>query len=279
MKYIISLSGGNNSLNCLDYCIKKFGKENVVAIFADNNFEHHTLYEGLYWIENYFDIKINIVKNNNYLNPVDCNFKRHLIWHSAVRCTEETKIKPIKEWIFKNFPNKNEYYMVLGYNTTEIKRIEKAVKFQEKAKEYNLFFPAIQEDWKPISYVDWRDLFGFPEQHVYEKGGRSNNCSGGCFKMSRQSWYLLYKNDREEFNKWCHYEQYIHNEIIRNRKEKYGDNMNLLKTKENEMWINKKMSLKELSEIWDSGVIPKMNKREQPLGKCKQNGTECGFSL
>lgn len=278
-KYIISLSGGNNSLNCLDYCIKKFGKENVIAIFADTSIEHPSLYEGLKWTEEYFGIEIIRVKSKKYTNPINVNFRRHIIWNSAVRCTEEMKIIPIKKWIFENFPNKDDYFMVLGYNSTELKRINKAIKFQEKANEYNLFFPAIQADWKPISYVDWRDLFGFPEQHVYEKGGRSNNCGGGCFKMSRQSWYLLYKNDREEFNKWVNWEEMIHNEIIRNRIEKYGEKVNSLKTKPHELWLDRNKSLKDHAKEWENGIIPKMRKREEPMGKCKQNGTECGFSL
>ncbi len=172
--------------------------------------------------------------------------------------------------------------MVIGYNTGEIKRINKAIAYQEKVKEYNLFFPALEPDWEPISYSDFVMFYNFPKQWVYEKGGRSNNCGGGCFKMSRQSWYHLYKNDIEEFNKWILYEQEIHNNICDFRDKKYGIKWReTFATKENHLWLDRKKSLLEYRKDWDKGIIPRMRKRtEQPPCKVGLDGKyECGFTL
>lgn len=262
MTYIISLSGGNNSLNCLKYCIDHYGKDNVVAIFADNNFEHSTLHDGLDWMERHFNIKIVKVKSDKYNDPFHINKQRSLIWHNAVRCSEEMKIIPIKNWIKTHFPNKEDFVLVLGYNTSEKTRMDKARKFQLKANEYNLFFPAECEDWIDIPYSYWRDKLGFPIQHVYEKGGRSNNCSGGCFKMSTQGWYILWKNDLNEFLKWEEYEQQIHDNICLKRDKKYGPSWReSFTTRECHLWMDHKRSLRDKRMEWENGIVPVFKKR------------------
>lgn len=109
---LVSVSGGKDSQAVLNYCLKKYPKEKLLAYFCDTGWEAPETYEHIKYLEKTLKINIIRVKSEKYENFEDMCIKRKS-FPSRVRrfCTEELKIIPstnfIKSYIKKGYKVKN----------------------------------------------------------------------------------------------------------------------------------------------------------------------------
>ncbi len=108
-KNIISFSGGKDSTALILWAKENLNDYEVV--FCDTGWEHPMTYEYIAYINKVLlSEKLIIIKSNKYNSFLDLSIKKKRFPSIMARfCTEELKIKPIKNYIQKYLPNVNIY--------------------------------------------------------------------------------------------------------------------------------------------------------------------------
>lgn len=100
MKVIVQFSGGKDSQASLILSVKKYGKENVVACFADTGWEHPVTYEHIHDVCKQLGVELITLKSAKYKDFVDMSIKRGRFPSSQRRfCTSELKVIPMIDYI------------------------------------------------------------------------------------------------------------------------------------------------------------------------------------
>ena len=103
-KYIVSLSGGKDSTACLLWALDNIDKSKVIPVYIDTKWEHKSVYEYIDYLEDKLDIKVERIESEGM--EALCERKRMMPNRIYRFCTENLKQIPYKEWIYKNFIEK-----------------------------------------------------------------------------------------------------------------------------------------------------------------------------
>lgn len=97
IKCIVPISGGKDSQLCLELAIAKFGKDSVIGLFCDTQFEHPITYQHIEWMRHYYQVEIKTL----CVGSVEEKVRRYKRFPSfAVRfCTDELKTRPTKQFL------------------------------------------------------------------------------------------------------------------------------------------------------------------------------------
>lgn len=82
---LISLSGGKDSQAVLNYCLKHYKKETIIAYFCDTGWEAPETYKHLEYLEETLNIKIERVKSSKYKNFEDMCIKSEKAFHLELK--------------------------------------------------------------------------------------------------------------------------------------------------------------------------------------------------
>lgn len=98
MKAIVMWSGGKDSQACLIHSAKKYGSNNIKAIFCDTGWEHEITLNHVKDVCKRMDIELVVLKPERQFEEL-CIHKH--IFPNAMRrfCTAELKIKPFIDWL------------------------------------------------------------------------------------------------------------------------------------------------------------------------------------
>lgn len=229
-KYIVSISGGLGSAEALRRVIEQYGKENVVAVFADvkGTGEHlwskmptvsrllHERFGGesldtyrFIWMLSYhFDIPIERLETNESIWDV---FVRRQALRIVINrnffcpASEELKRSVIADWIQKNF-EAGTFTMVLGMGWQEEHRLKNSLKYWTNKLGYAPEIIAPNMD-KP--YVENPHIAAYFLRHeieipsAYGLKFSHNNCGGGCVQAGQGHFALLYKERFEVYMYWA----------------------------------------------------------------------------
>ena len=233
MKIIVSVSGGLGSAFALDMCIKKYGKENVVAVFTDvkgtgyshfwSEFPHleyllherfggetRDTYEFLWHLSYALDIPIERLEHGSSIWGVAGKSRAFQIVNAKNRlckASELLKRQTMAEWVEANF-KQGEYRIALGMGLFEGHRVEKSGHWWTERMGYavDVFSPMIElyhEDKKAYydncTYAVWLNQIGIDAPSAYAEDLAHNNCGGGCFMAGQNQWAWLYKNAPEKY--------------------------------------------------------------------------------
>ena len=111
MKYIVSISGGKDSTALLLWAIAKYGKRNLIIIFADTGAEFEETYEYLEYLELKQGIKIFHIKNEKW-DWFSYSRHRQMLPDSQNRfCTSKCKTDPTSKWITANCTRKEDIFL------------------------------------------------------------------------------------------------------------------------------------------------------------------------
>lgn len=94
IKAIIPVSGGKDSQACLKLAIAEFGKDAVLGLFCDTQFEHPLTYKHIDWMAQHYGVHIERV----CAGSVDEKVRKYgrFPGGGARHCTDELKIVPTK---------------------------------------------------------------------------------------------------------------------------------------------------------------------------------------
>lgn len=253
-KIIVSVSGGLGSAYALDMCIKKYGKENVVAVFADvkgtgyshywSEFPHleHMLherfggesrdtYEFLWHLSYALDIPIERIGSEFTIYTVFGLTRSFLLKIGAknlCKASEWLKREAMANWIEQNF-EPHTFRMALGMGIFEGHRVENARHWWTNRLEYDVdvFSPMIDayNETKAYSdtcsYATWTNEIELSVPKAYSDNLLHNNCAAKCVHAGQNQWAWLYLNDREGYL-YAAYQEY-------NLRHRVGINATILK--------------------------------------------------
>jgi len=182
MKYIVSLSGGKDSTACLLWALDNIDKDKVVPVYIDTKWEHHSVYDYLDYLEDKLDIQIERIESEGM--EALCERKRCLPNQMIRFCTENLKIIPYRNWLFKNFISKDiDFITIVGVRRAESKkranaemiRLDEELFCEKKEK-------VILKTLYPIVYWSTQRVFDYLKQHdiepnpLYKKGWSRVGC-------------------------------------------------------------------------------------------------------
>lgn len=193
MKYIVSVSGGAGSTVALERCLAIHGYENTVAIFADTNTEHSSLYELLEAIKARHS-KLEFIWLTDGRNIWDVFDKSGIIKTptGACKASLELKQKPIARWVSDN-ATPETHVMVSGLEWAEPERRER---FDKRWAPFKCWHPLVDDPiLSDCQIKDSIESLGYPEQPLYQRRYPHNNCGGGCVLAGQGQWAGLYQDD------------------------------------------------------------------------------------
>jgi hypothetical protein len=207
VKHIVNFSGGDCSFWAAHRVIQKFGKENVVLLFADTLIEDEDLYAFNKAASKILGVKITRISRE--LTPWQLFRREGLIGNNRFPiCSVYLKREILDEHAAANFEMliEQENFLLekailyIGFDWTEEHRLVEI----QKAK------PGVQIEapmqWEPI----WdkcrmrkeAEALGLPEQKLYTAGFPHNNCGGRCVRAGISHWVHLLKVFPDRYGEW-----------------------------------------------------------------------------
>jgi hypothetical protein len=219
MKYIVSISGGLGSAEALKRAIARYGKENIIALFADvkGTGEHawlgmptitkllherfggesRELYRFLWQLSYHFDIPIERLETKS--STWDVWYQRkalRLVVNGAFFCpaSEELKRAIIANWIKKNLTD-GEYTIVLGMGWDEEHRLKKSQFYWRKTLNWDVNVISLNAE-KPFASNEATALY-FMQSDIeisssYADGLEHDNCNGLCSQAGQGHYATIY---------------------------------------------------------------------------------------
>jgi len=201
MIYCVSVSGGAGSTIALHRTVEKHGPESVVAVFADTNTEHHSLYASLHHLKTVDLPGVEFVwLTNDGMDIWDVFNKYNYIKKGGTGCKAslELKKKPLDTYMLKRF-GVGGCIKVSGLDHTEQDRIERFDRVH-KLLGFDTWHPLNEPPFiSPCEQVEMLKGWGYPDQKMYEKGYPHNNCGGGCVLAGISQWVGLYHDFQDTF--------------------------------------------------------------------------------
>jgi len=153
MLYIVTLSGGKDSLATAIWAKNNLKGENVVYVFCDTGWEHAKTYKHLEEIERDLGIKIVRLTNPNFDNLVDLFIKKKRAASTKARfCTVHLKVEPMIDFILSQ---NCDITVIQGVRSEES---EQRQSMKAKDEFFKFYF-------EPYGY----DKKGKPKYHTYRK--------------------------------------------------------------------------------------------------------------
>ncbi len=229
MKYIVSISGGLGSAEALKRAIEKFGKENVIAIFADvkgtgehsymkmpvitkllherYGGEHRDLYRFIWRLSYHFDIPIERIGTDESIWDVFARKRAmRLVIGKVFFCvaSEELKRRAIARWIQENV--KEDFTLILGMAWDEEHRVKSASHWW--AKWFGRDIPVISLNGEsPVATNESTALY-FIQNEIeisssYKDEFEHDNCGGGCTQAGQGHYANLYHKRPMVYYYWA----------------------------------------------------------------------------
>ena len=180
MKYIISISGGKDSTACILWALNNLNKDNLEFVFLDTKWEHELVYKYLNYLENELNIKINRIESEGML---ELSKRKKMMPNRVYRfCTENLKIKPFNEYIYKNYIEKNiDFIVIQGIRREESQARADTEVFAEKKETYNRksfmvknLYPIV--DWTTKQVFEYLKQNNIEPNELYKKGFSRVGC-------------------------------------------------------------------------------------------------------
>ena len=190
--HVISFSGGMGSFAEAEACVSKYGKENVITLFADTLIEdkdlyrfmkecsaflgcqHITIAEGRTPFQVFEDVKF---MGNSRIDPCSRILKRDYLDKFITR-----------HWNF------DEVEIHLGIDITEEHRL---TRLQPRKLPY-IYRSTLVEDGRMI-LKDYSKQHGITPPRLYSFGLGHNNCGGFCPKAGMGHYAKLLAGDRDQY--------------------------------------------------------------------------------
>lgn len=219
MKHIISFSGGMGSFAEAKSCVEKYGKENVLLLFADTKTEDEDLYRFLHECKDFLGCELQIISDGRTIWEL---FKEQkFIANSRIDlCSRILKRELLNNWIDENY---GEWYEEsnldwLGRAQTNIygealthqsRRLTCEVHLGIDFSEYHRltrvqehmgmsYRSTLVEEGRIIS-KDFSEQFGIKKPFLYTLNFAHNNCGGFCVKSGLGQFKKLYEELPERY--------------------------------------------------------------------------------
>lgn len=220
MKHIVNLSGGMGSFAEAKECVDRYGKENVLCLFADTLMEDEDLYRFLKEIIEFLGVELVTLCYGK--TPWELFEAKRFVANSRVDlCSSLLKRELLNNWVGDNFGYDSEEQITKSDGTPcyfddgrpimrSVRRINAEVHlgidFSEEhrlKKTKEIMYPWIYrstlvEDGR-IIHKDYSEQFGIKKPRLYSMGFGHNNCGGFCVKAGLGHFKILYEQMPERY--------------------------------------------------------------------------------
>lgn len=238
-KHIVSFSGGLGSAEALKQTVDKYGKENVIALFADvkgsglthnwslptvDNLLHERfggetrdLYRFIWQLSSYLDVSVIRLEDGRTIFRVFADNKAFRLFSGGVfvhKCSEQLKRLQIKKWILASGLKPGDYDMVLGFGWDEAHRLKSAQAFWRRELGWDIEVSApLHAD--SCDTTRWLTEAGIEISRSYTDLFEHDNCGGGCIAAGQAHFANLYLKRRDVYLYWAYMEAGIQRVIGR----------------------------------------------------------------
>jgi len=198
MKYIVSFSGGVGSAMSAELAVNRYGKDNVVLLFADTLIEDDSLYKFNKDVSEHVSVPITRIADGR--DPWQVFEDVKFIGNSRIDpCSKILKRNLIRNWIKSNFSS-DAVQVFVGIDCTEEHRLARVV---EANKPYVYRSILIENDVFifPSDKIKWCADRGIEIPKLYQLGFAHDNCGGFCIKARLAQFKLLFEKLPERY-KW-----------------------------------------------------------------------------
>lgn len=204
MKYVVHFSGGLCSFWAAVRAIAKYGKENVILLFANVRMEDVELYQFLIEASGYLGIPVIVLQDGR--TPWDLFDAKGMLGNSRFPlCSVMLKREPLDKWRRENTTPETHTF-ILGLDWTEQHRMDgvggKPGMTQIFAP-WRVEAPMMEEPiWDKCRMQRELDAIGIKLPQLYKAGFPHNNCGGFCVKAGHAHFAHLLKTypDRYAFH-------------------------------------------------------------------------------
>ena len=173
-------------------CVDKFGKKNVLLLFADTMMEDEDLYR--FKNECIAFLGCELVTLSDGRTPFEIFKDVKFMGNSMVDfCSKLLKREPLNKWFKKNY-QPEEAHMHLGIDYSEEHRL---VGVQKRMKPY-IYRSTLVEDGRIIN-KDLSEQFGIKRPRLYNWKLGHNNCGGFCIKAGLGHYKALFEASPERY--------------------------------------------------------------------------------
>lgn len=231
MKHIVSFSGGLGSAEALKQTVDKYGKENVIALFADvkgsglthswsmpiiDNLLHERfggetrdLYRFIWQLSEHLDVPVIRLEDGRTVFKVFADNKAFRLFSGGVfvhKCSEQLKRVQIKKWVVNNLLGVERYDMVMGFGWDEEHRLKKSQEYWKRELGCNVTAPLMADS---CDTTRWLTEAGIAISKSYTDLFEHDNCNGGCIAAGQAHFANLYNKRREVYLYWAYMEASI----------------------------------------------------------------------
>lgn len=205
-------SCGVTSTIAIKKTIEKYGNDfNILIYYFHIDSAHSDNERFLKECEEYFGIKINILKSKKYKDQYEVIEKtKYVNGKDGARCTLELK-KNLRFQIEKEIDYK---YQVMGFEFSK-KEINRAIRFIEQYPNAKAIFPLIELGLSKKECFKILKNANIEIPKMYKIGYSNNNCIG-CVKGGQGYWNKIRKDFPEYFNKMIKMEEIAGHSCIKN---------------------------------------------------------------
>lgn len=195
MKHIVSFSGGMGSFAEAKSCADKYGKENVILLFADTKMEDEDLYRFVRESIEFLGCELIIIADGR--TPFEI-FKdvKHMGNSRIDPCSKMLKREPLSKW-FTNTYTPEQAEMHLGIDFSEHHRLATV---KNRMKPYVYRSTLVEEG--VIVPKDYSERFGIKRPRLYDWKLGHNNCGGFCIKAGLGHYKALYEANIDRYKEF-----------------------------------------------------------------------------
>ena len=192
IKHVVSFSGGMGSFAEAKSCVDKFGKENVLLLFADTLMEDEDLYR--FQDECVAFLGCELVTLTDGRTPFEIFKDVKFMGNSRVDpCSRILKREPLTKWFTSTF-SVDEAHMHLGIDYSEEHRL---LAVQKRTTPY-IYRSTLIEEGKIIP-KGYSEQFDIKRPRLYDWKLGHNNCGGFCIKAGLGHYKALYEANPERY--------------------------------------------------------------------------------
>lgn len=203
LKHIVSFSGGMGSFAEAKSCVDKYGKENVLLLFADTLMEDEDLYRFKNEVVEFLGCELVTLCYGK--TPWELFEEQKFVANSRLDvCSRMLKRELLIKWVKDNY----------GYSPTpegKLTHINAEIHLGIDFSEHHRL-SRVQEVMSPWVYrstlveegrivpKDFSEQFGIRKPRLYEMGFGHNNCGGFCVKAGLGHYKILYEKLPERYH-------------------------------------------------------------------------------
>lgn len=257
--HIVNVSGGAASAVALFRVIERFGRDNVLARFADTKSEHSDLYRFLDDLERAAGVPLLRLSDGRTIWEV---FEQREMWTSPANggcvASMHLKKKVLRNHLESLGRSRDDVTIYVGFDASEDDRCARLIK---AAAPWKVDFPL---RWKPWLLRCDQEAFlrskSIEPCSMYERGYSHANCGGTCVLAGIQQWAMVLADYPERYAQAEQHER----RMMQHMQESGRVVQSILRSRVG--GVSKNLTLTELREAIERGE--RTDGDEYRLGSC-----------